>query len=243
MLYVNGTRAAYAERSAGGACFEITDLVHPGSNRIAVQVFSLCTGSRMHGTGTSFAGLCGGVQLYACPRQHIDDVTVLPGLNAHMRDGLLEIRLHVTGQTDGLRAEMTVEANGYFEAIDSCDVHSDGVAELRATVAGVRLWSSEMPFLYTVHITLRGDGGILDERTYQIGFRKVEYTDGIFRINERRASLKGVVFDPAQYGSYLSRGRIKELLSALKDANVNAILLSRPCQAYFTSSATGTGST
>lgn len=233
MLYVNGTRAAYAERSAGSACFEITDLVHPGSNRIAVQVFSLCTGSRMHGTGTSFAGLCGGVQLYACPRQHIDDVTVLPGLNAHMRDGLLEIRLHVTGQTDGLRAEMTVEANGYFEAIDSCDVQSDGMAELRATVAGVRLWSSETPFLYTVHITLRGDGGILDERTYQTGFRKLEYTDGIFRINERRAALKGVVFDPSQYGPYLSRGRIKELLSALKDANINAILLSRPCQAYF----------
>lgn len=233
MLYVNGTRAAYAERFAGGMCFEITDLVRPGFNRIAVQVFSLCTGSRMYGPGTTFAGLCGGVQLYAYPRQHISDVTVLPGLNAHMRDGLLEIRLHTAGQTDGLRAEMTVEANGYFEAIDSCDVQPDGTAELRATVAGVRLWNSESPFLYTVRITLRGDGDTLDERTYQIGFRKVEYTDGVFRINERRAALKGVVFDPAQYGSFLSREQIRELLAALKDANVNAILLQRPCCAYF----------
>lgn len=233
MLYVNGTRAAYAERCAGGACFEITDLVHPGANRIAVQVFSLCTGSRMYGTGAAFAGLCGCVYLYARPAQHIGDVTILPELNAHMRDGLLNIHLQVAGQTEGLRAEMTVESNGYFEAIDSCDVQPDGVARLSATVAGVRLWSCETPALYTVRVTLRGDSGLLDERSYKVGFRKIEYSGGVFRINERRAALKGVVFDREQYGPFLSRERTKELLSALKDANVNAILLRRPCSAYF----------
>lgn len=233
MLYVNGTRAAYAERCAGGACFEITDLVHPGANRIAVQVFSLCTGSRMYGTGTASAGLYGGVHLYACPAQHISDVTILPELNAHMRDGLLDIRLQISGETEGLRAEMTVESSGYFEAIDSCDVQPDGRAQLSATVAGVRLWSSETPSLYTVHITLRGDSGLLDERNYKVGFRKIEYENGEFKINERRAALKGIVFDREQYGPYLSRERIKELLTALRDANVNTILLRRPCSAYF----------
>lgn len=233
MLYVNGTRAAYAERSAGGACFEITDLVHPGANRIAVQVFTLCTGSRMYGPGAAFTGLCGSVHLYACPAQHISDVSILPELNAHMRDGLLNIQLQVSGETDGLRAEMTVESAGYFEAIDSCDVRPDGTAQLRATVAGVKLWSSETPFLYAVRITLRGDFGILDERSYKIGFRKIEYENGEFKINERRAALKGVVFDHTQYGPHLSRERTGELLNALRDANVNAILLRHPCSAYF----------
>ncbi len=229
MLYINGTRAAYAERAAGGARFEITDLIHPGVNHIAVQVFTLCTGSRLYGSGAAFAGLCGAVHLYVHPEQRITDLTISPGLNAHMRDGLLEARMDVAGRTDGLRAEMTVESGGGFEAIDSCDIQPDGTARLCATVAGVRLWSSETPFLYTVHVVLRGDFGILEERSYKIGFRKIEYKNGEFRINERRAALKGVVFDRAQYGPWLSRERTRELLGALREANVNAILLRRPC--------------
>ena len=233
MLYVNGTRAAYAERAAGGARFEITDLVHPGVNRIAVQVFSLCTGSRLYGEGVSFAGLCGGVRLYACEKQRIADLLLRPGLNARLRDGLLDAELEIAGQPDGLRVEMAVESNGGYDAIDSCDVLPDGTARLCATVAGVRLWSSETPFLYNVRVVLRGDSGILDERSYKIGFRKMEYADGEFKINGRRAALKGVVFDREQYGACLSHEKTRELLAALKDANVNAILLRRPCAAYF----------
>lgn len=233
MLYVNGTRAAYAERAAGGACFEITDLVRSGVNRIAVQVFSLCTGSRLYGPGVPCAGLCGAVRLYACERQRITDLTLHPELNAHLRDGILEAELEIAGPTDGLRVEMSVESNGGYDAMDTCDVLPDGTARLRATVAGVRLWSSETPFLYQVRIILRGDSGIVEERSCRIGFRKIEYANGTFLINERRAALKGVVFDREQYGACLSRERTKELLCALKDANVNAVLLRRPCGAYF----------
>ncbi len=232
MLYVNGTRAAYAERAAGGARFEITDLVRPGLNHIAVQVFTLCTGSRLYGPGASFAGLCG-ARLYARPLQGIEDLTITPGLNAHMRDGLLKARMEVSGRTDGLRAEMTVEYGGGFEAIDSCDVRPDGTAQLCATVAGVRLWSCETPNLYTVRVTLRGDAGVLDERSYKIGFRRAEFRDGELWINERRAALKGVVFDREQYGPWLSRERVHEVLAALREANVNTVLLRRPCTASF----------
>lgn len=57
----------------------------------------------------------------------------------------------------------------------------------------VALWSLESPTLYTLHVSLRENGQMLDTLATRFGFRQVEFgPDGGFYLNEARISLFGL---------------------------------------------------
>ena len=66
-------------------------------------------------------------------------------------------------------------------------------AVLRASqkVGGLHFWSWGYGYLYTVKTTLVVDGSPVDTQTVRTGFRKTEYKDGEFRLNDRTLQLKG----------------------------------------------------
>ena len=66
-------------------------------------------------------------------------------------------------------------------------------ATLRASqqVGGLHFWSWGYGYLYTVKTTLVVDGLSVDTQTVRTGFRKTEYKDGEFRLNDRTLQLKG----------------------------------------------------
>ncbi|CAM3553237.1 glycoside hydrolase family 2 protein [Marinicrinis lubricantis] len=73
--------------------------------------------------------------------------------------------------------------------IDSLEV---SVVEASALVSGLRFWSPDDPYLYTVQTNLIHDGEVIDSVTTVTGFRKVAYSfqDGLM-INDTRVWLTG----------------------------------------------------
>ncbi len=68
------------------------------------------------------------------------------------------------------------------------------VIGVAASVSGLRLWSPDDPYLYTVRTILTSDGEVTDVEEHKTGFRKVEIkggTDGGVFINDKHIWLTG----------------------------------------------------
>jgi beta-galactosidase len=59
-------------------------------------------------------------------------------------------------------------------------------------LSGIKLWKLESPHLYTVHVRLLHEGGILDEDSRRIGFREAVFTDHGFSLNGKVVKLRGL---------------------------------------------------
>lgn len=65
------------------------------------------------------------------------------------------------------------------------------IAHASARVDGLNFWSWGYGYLYTVTTTLRQKGEIVDEVRTRTGFRKAEYANGMFKLNDRALQIKG----------------------------------------------------
>lgn len=92
-VWVNGALAGYAEDSCLPSEFDITGLLQPGENKLAVQVFKWTDGSYLEDADHwRMAGIHREVFLSAKPDAAIGDFGVRTIFDADMRDALLQIR-------------------------------------------------------------------------------------------------------------------------------------------------------
>jgi beta-galactosidase len=56
----------------------------------------------------------------------------------------------------------------------------------------IKLWDIQNPNLYTIHVSLFGDGKPLDEESRRIGFREATFTDHGFSLNGKIVKLRGL---------------------------------------------------
>jgi beta-galactosidase len=101
-----------------------------------------------------------------------------------------------------------------------------GQVVLRADVAGVRPWSSELPVLYPLIVALRSPAGaVVEEIELQVGFRRVEIVGLDLLINNRRVFIRGVNrhdFD-RHTGRVIARDDIRADLVQMKRFGFNAV--------------------
>lgn len=92
-VWVNGTLAGYAEDSCLPSEFDVTGLLRPGENTLAVKVFKWTDGSYLEDADHwRMAGIHREVYLAAKPDVAIGDFGVRTRLDGDMRDALLQIR-------------------------------------------------------------------------------------------------------------------------------------------------------
>ncbi len=65
------------------------------------------------------------------------------------------------------------------------------IARASARLTGLELWSWGYGYLYDVTTTLRARGQVLDSVTTRTGFRKTEFAQGVFKLNDRVLHIKG----------------------------------------------------
>ncbi len=103
---------------------------------------------------------------------------------------------------------------------------SVGRVTLKADVAGIRPWSSELPVLYPLDVTLRSPAGIAVESvTLRVGFRRVEIEGLDLLINRKRVFIRGVNrhdFDQ-HTGRVISEASMRDDLVGMKRFGFNAV--------------------
>ncbi|MEZ5320262.1 MAG: glycoside hydrolase family 2 TIM barrel-domain containing protein [Vicinamibacterales bacterium] len=249
-LWVNGQRVGYSEDSKLPAEFDVTDVVRPGDNLIALEVYRFSDGSYLECQDFwRIAGIERSVWAFATPQVRLRDVDVSAWLDPAYRDGTLDVRATVRNHT----AQATTNARLTAELLDAdgtpvaglrtsalgvrVDAGTEAVTELRLAVPTPAHWTAETPVLYQVRLTLADpDRGSVQSTVVRVGFRTVEIRDGLLRINGVPVTIRGVnrhEHDP-DTARVLSHERMREDVRLLKAANINAVRTSHyPNDEYF----------
>ena len=237
-VWVNGQRVGYSQGSKTPAEFNITHLLAPGRNTLAVEVYRFSDGAYLEGQDYwKISGIERDVFLVAAPGVHVRDVWVRPELDAEHADGLLDIEVEVRSVRSRSVSAYRLDA----ELLDpdgapvfdvpltttlGLEAAGTDFVALQGIVPAPRKWTAETPNLYTAILTLADDEGqVLQVIPVRIGFRTVQIRDGQLKVNGVAVTLRGVnrhEHDP-HTGRVMSDELMLRDIELMKRHNVNAV--------------------
>ena len=190
-VWVNGKKAGYAEDSKLPSEFDITEFLSDSqsnsqtikqpNNVIAVQVFKWCDGSYLEDQDMfRFSGIFRSVSLWSMPKDGIWDFKV--GAQCKAEAGKCK---EASISVDGIEGEWS--ATLYDAERKAVAQLSDKSNNQTIKQSGIRLWSAEDPYLYTLVVKKGGD-----VRAKKVGFKEQKVVGNTFFVNGRPVKLKGV---------------------------------------------------
>lgn len=237
-VWLNGVEVGYSTDSRLPAEFEVTGLVRPGENTLAVRVVKFSASSYLEDQDTWWlSGLYRSVQLRRAPHVCVADVRVGSGFDDGYRNGFLAVEVDVRGSLSQRTAGTSIELrllDGEGEPVLGGPVTervrpSGQVAVRLAFVLAIstpRLWSAEDPYLYTLEVTNRSPAGDVREiHRMRVGMRDVQVDGGALWVNGMPILIRGVnrhELDP-DTGRTLTIESMRRDLELMKRHNINAV--------------------
>ena len=222
-LWVNGKFVGYSEDSKLEAEFDLTPYVKPGQkNLIAFQVFRWCDGSYFEDQDFfRYTGVARDCYLYARNKKRIDDIRVVPDLDAEYKSGSLTVNLSLKGNA-AVSLELLDAAN---KTVATAEVKGAGKQSSVIRVDNPNKWTAETPYLYTLRATLKEGGKVTEVVPLKVGFRKIELKNAQLLVNGQPVLFKGAdrhEMDP-DGGYVVSRERMIQDIQIMKKFNLNAV--------------------
>ena len=222
-LWVNGKFVGYSEDSKLEAEFDLTPYVKPGQkNLIAFQVFRWCDGSYFEDQDFfRYTGVARDCYLYARNKKRIDDIRVVPDLDAEYKSGSLTVNLSLKGNV-AVSLELLDAAN---KTVATAEVKGAGKQSSVIRVDNPNKWTAETPYLYTLRATLKEGGKVTEVVPLKVGFRKIELKNSQLLVNGQPVLFKGAdrhEMDP-DGGYVVSRERMIQDIQIMKKFNLNAV--------------------
>lgn len=222
-LWVNGKFVGYSEDSKLEAEFNLTPYVKPGQkNLIAFQVFRWCDGSYFEDQDFfRYTGVARDCYLYARNKKRIDDIRVVPDLDAEYKSGSLAVNLSLKGNA-AVSLELLDAANN---TVATAEVKGAGKQSSVIRVDNPNKWTAETPYLYTLRATLKEGGKVTEVVPLKVGFRKIELKNSQLLVNGQPVLFKGAdrhEMDP-DGGYVVSRERMIQDIQIMKKFNLNAV--------------------
>lgn len=222
-LWVNGKFVGYSEDSKLEAEFDLTPYVKPGQkNLIAFQVFRWCDGSYFEDQDFfRYTGVARDCYLYARNKKRIDDIRVVPDLDAEYKSGSLTVNLSLKGNA-AVSLELLDAAN---KTVATAEVKGAGKQSSVIRVDNPTKWTAETPYLYTLRATLKEGNKVTEVVPLKVGFRKIELKNSQLLVNGQPVLFKGAdrhEMDP-DGGYVVSRERMIQDIQIMKKFNLNAV--------------------
>lgn len=236
-LWINGKYVGFSKDSRVPAVFDITDLVRAGANTVAVEVYRLSDGSYLECQDMwRLSGIFRSVSLRARPPVAFRDLEATPDLDAAYKDGSVKVKAWVRNLTDK-PATRTITATilerdgrpfiGSSSATAEITVApgQQGIVEVKLAAKAPRLWSAELPELYTLSVTQSENGTVREAVSSNLGFRKVEVIGPRFLVNGQPVKLNGTNRheNMPETGHTVSRESMFLDIVRLKTANMNHV--------------------
>ncbi|WP_413431155.1 glycoside hydrolase family 2 TIM barrel-domain containing protein [Crateriforma spongiae] len=256
-VWVNGQLAGYSQGSRLPAEFDVTKLVKPGTNRLAVQVFRWSDGSYFEDQDMwRLSGIHREVLLLRQPRTALNDFFVRTDLDDDFQNATLRIRLRIladrlNGWKGWTLSAQLHDASGKAVLDSELKIDVDAIVNERypqrdnvkfglmeANVDSPRKWSAEQPYLYTLVFRLTDpDGQLAEARSCKVGFRRIDVSEnGELLVNGVAVKLMGVNRHDHDHvhGKALTRADMREDVRLMKRFNFNSVRTSHyPNDPYF----------
>ena len=218
-VYVNGQEAGRYMYGYMSFFFDITKLVRPGKNVLAVRVDNSKGWSSRWYSG---AGITGDVKLIETGKARIAEYGI--NIVSTLNDDLSEADVSVTVDLEGVEgADYVLSGTLGHGAIK---MNAEGKDKLVFHVRKPVLWSAEKPNLYDLELKLSVGGKVVDRRQCKTGIRKVEFRpkEGLF-VNGENIKLKGgcLHIDGGGIGAATSEWSWRRRLAGMKALGINAI--------------------
>ena len=220
-VYVNGRRVGLHENGITAFGFDITSVLVPGQNLVAVRTDNsrdykeAATGQRKQWADRNFNANYGGLPKNV--KLHVTDrlYQTLPlysslgttGVYVHAGDFDIPGRRATVGAESEVKNEHGQPRTFTYEVRlrdrDGMEVArfaappvtaapgATVTVKAQAVVSGLNFWSWGYGYLYDVETTLKVDGKAIDTVVTRTGFRKTEFAGGMVKLNDRVIQLKG----------------------------------------------------
>ena len=239
-VWVNGEMAGYSEDSRTPAEFNITRLLRPGQNVLAVEVYRYSDGSYLECQDFwRLSGIFRNIYLFSTPPVHVRDFEIDSELDTDDRDATLTVKAWIRNYGSEACRNHTVEiflldpdgrpvGAATFAAGKSVYIApgAESLVLIKAAVPDPHKWSAEHPNLYTAVLTLKNDRNeVIGLESARVGFRKVEIKGGRLLLNGQPILVKGVnrhEHDPVT-GHYVTRDSMVRDIVLMKQHNINTV--------------------
>ena len=234
-IYLNGLFVGYSQGSKTPAEFNITGLVLPGNNLLAVQMYRWSDASYLESQDMlRMSGIEREVYLYSKPRVAVTDFKIIAGLDSTYLNGQFHLSARVENHSDTqvnrqFRVNLfdagkqlyTYEAEIEIQSNDSLEI------TIKSILPQIRTWSVEIPYCYDLQLQLLDDKDTQNDEFIHktIGFRSVSIRKNQFLVNGKAIYIKGVdrhETDPFT-GHVISRASMEQDIKLMKLNNINAV--------------------
>ncbi|OMQ21868.1 beta-galactosidase [Serratia oryzae] len=234
-LWCNGHWVGYSQDSRLPAEFDLSDVLVAGENRLAVMVLRWCDGSYLEDQDMwRMSGIFRDVSLLHKPATHLSDIHITTPLSDSFRRGelVVEVRAHQPQQhrvqvqlwhKDTLIAEKTQPFGS--EIIDERGAYDERTT-LCLPVEQPALWSAETPELYrAVVLLLSSTGQLVEAEAYDVGFRQVEISNGLLKLNGQPLLIRGTNRHEhhPEHGQVMDEATMRQDILLMKQHNFNAV--------------------
>ena len=242
-VWVNGTWVGSATDSRLASELDITALLRPGENVVALVVVRWSAQSYVEDQDHWWlAGLHRSVTLVSTAATYLGRVRVGAALGEDLRTGHLRLRATVGGAAattgaSGWRVEASLEQldgravrggrlGGEVPWRMGPHIFSGPVVDATTTIARVRPWSAEDPHRYRVLVRLLDPtGAVAEVASVVVGFTRVEVRDRQLLVNGAAVAIRGV----NRHDHHPERGKavtvsdMRADLVTMRRHNVNAV--------------------
>ena len=236
-LWVNGEKVGYSVNSRNAAEFDITKLVKPGKNMVAVEVYRFTSGSYLEDQDMwRLSGIFRNVTIWSTPQLHVRDFFIKTDLDEQYRNASVEVIAKIKNYGVKAVAATKISAvlydgnNAVASAKSESTVPSlqpgvETTVKLTFNVANPEKWTAENPRLYTTILTLKDEKQTIETLSARTGFRKVEIKGRLFLVNGTPVKLKGVNRHEnwPEVGHAITEAQMVRDLELIKQGNCNLV--------------------
>ncbi len=238
-LWCNGEWVGYSQDSRLPAEFDLTDYLQAGNNRLAVMVLRWSDGSYLEDQDMwRMSGIFRDVSLLQKPWVQFSDIQLNTHLHASFTLGELEAKIAVNAspqQASALQVKVELWLGSQSLAADTRPLGSEAIDErgayfdqvtLRLPLVKPLLWSAEQPQLYRAVISLLdAEGQLIEAEAYDVGFRQVEISQGLLKLNGQPLLIRGTNRHEhhPERGQAIDEATMLQDILLMKQHNFNAV--------------------
>lgn len=214
-LWINGVFAGYSQVSHSPSEFDITKLVHTGTNRMAVLVLKWCDGSYLEDQDKfRMTGIFRDVYLLERPESFLKDFRIQTEMDWKEKFGCIRLEAEKMEGNPSIvvslyDAEGTLLGELPLTAGKACFMVHDPI-----------LWNAERPYLYRLEMKSKEE-----VITQKAGIRTIDVKDGVIYINRQKVKFVGTNrHDSSPFDGYsVTKEHALEDIRLIKAHNMNAI--------------------
>ena len=228
-VYLNGTYIGYSQGSKTPAEFVLDAYLEEGENILTLQMYRWSDASYLESQDMlRMSGIEREVYLYAQPKTHLEDYSVVASLSDNLKDGTFEGSFSIKNNSDKtlesqVSITLTKDDKTIFDKMVPVILTANESTEIKLSeiVKNVGQWSAETPNLYALKVAIDTNSFI----NRNVGFKRVAIKNGQILINGKAIYFRGVdrhETDP-HTGHVVSKESMVKDITLMKQNNINAV--------------------